>query len=171
MKLVTPKYLTVGVAETAVKTALETAFNSGLASMLKRNHCHIVVLVPAMKDAREENYPEWPNYPTRAYPLYQESFGDRKEWEHPYNEVAMCKALQLWTDRNDDRTYPIPHLLFPGDTPFWGGVKRRGIVVCCSGVQPWFDKMISGLVADIMVALAHDAYENDTERIGADFLA
>jgi hypothetical protein len=31
--------------------------------------------------------------------------------------------------------------------------------------------MISGLVADIMVALAHDAYENDTERIGADFLA
>ena len=172
MKLLTPKYLTQEIAEKAVVAALEVAFKSHLTPFLKRQQCHVVILVPAMKDARTDNYTEWPNYPTRAYPLYQKSVGNKDQWEHPYDEIAMCKALQLWTDRNDDRTAPVPHLLFSGDTPFWGGVKRRGVVVCCSGVQPWFDKMISGLVADILVALAHDAYENDEERkAGIDFLS
>ena len=54
----------------------------------------------------------------------------------------------------------MPHLLFTGETPYWGGVKRRGIVVTCSGVQPWFDKMVSGMIADAMVALAYDAWMN-----------
>ncbi|MFA7208753.1 MAG: hypothetical protein WC120_00560 [Parcubacteria group bacterium] len=148
------------------------ATSSLLRPYLKRAQCHIIVLVPAMEDARSENYPDWPNYPTRAYPLYQKSVGEKKDWPHPFDEIAMCKALQLWTDRNDDRTMPIPHLLFPGDTPYWGGVKRRGIVVTCSGVQPWFDKMISGVIADVIVGLAHNAYENDEERkSGVNFLS
>jgi hypothetical protein len=93
-------------------------------------------------------------------------------WEDPYYQIAWCKALHLWTDRNDDRTSPIPHLLFSGDTPYWGGVKRRGIVVACSGVQPWFDKLVSGIVADTIVALAHDASERDPEmKQGVDFLS
>jgi hypothetical protein len=172
MELITPKYLTKEVAEKAVGIALGVAFSSPLTPLLKRLQCHIVVLVPAMEDARAANYPDWPNYPIRAFPLYQKSVGKKKDWPHPFDEIAMCKSLQLWTDRNDDRAMPIPHLLFPGDTPFWGGVKRRGFVVTCSGVQPWFDKMISGLVSDIMVALAHDAYENDEERkAGTDFLS
>lgn len=171
MKLITPKYLTKEIAEIAVLAAIDVAFQSPLGSYLKRAECHIVVLVPAMKDDADRDYPEWPNYPTQAFPLYEESF--RKErWEHPYDNIARCKALQLWTDRNDDRTTPIPHLLFPGDTPYWGGVKRRGFVVACSGVQPWFDKMISGITSDVMVALAHDAYKNDEERkSGVDFLS
>ena len=168
MEFFTPKYLTQEIAEKAVAVALEVAFKSHLTPLLKRQHCHIVILVPAML----EDGHEWPNYPTKAYPLYQRSVGNKDQWEHPYDKIARCKSFQLWTDRNDDRTAPIPHLLFPGDTPYWGGVKRRGIVVCCSGVQPWFDKMISGLVADILVALAHDAYENDEERkAGIDFLS
>jgi len=143
-----------------------------LYNLLKRHHCHIVALVPAMEDARKANYPSWPNYPTQAYPLYQKSVGNKSKWEYPYDEIAMCKALQLWTDRNDDRTAPIPHLLFPGDTPFWGGVKRRGFVVTCSGVQPWFDKMISGFTSDGIVALAHDAFINDKEvQEGVNFLS
>ena len=83
-----------------------------------------------------------------------------------------CKAVQLWTGCNDGRAGVVPHLLFPGYTPYWGGVKRDGIVVACSGVQPWFDRMISGIVADTIIALAHDAYENDEERkSGVDFLS
>lgn len=172
--LVTPKYITKEIAEVAVQVGLNAVMERGtdLQRLLKRNQCHIVVLVPAMEDARVANYPDWPNYPVQPYALYQRSIGKDEGWEHPYAEIAMCKALQLWTDRNDDRTMPIPHLLFPGDTPFWGGVKRRGIVVTCSGVQPWFDKMISGIIADIIVGLAHNAYENDEERkAGLDFLS
>jgi hypothetical protein len=171
MKLLTPKYLTKKVAEKAVTIAVEMAFDHSEMPPMKRRQCHIVVLVPAMKDDAYKEFCEWPNYPTKPFPLYQKSI-NKNLWEHPYDNIARCKALQLWTDRNDDRTASIPHLLFPGDTPFWGGVKRRGIVVTCSGVQPWFDKMISGLTADIMVALAHNNYECDEERkSGVDFLS
>lgn len=170
-KKLTPKYLTKAITERAVEEALSLAMGS-MSSLMRRQQCHVVVLVPGMEDARETDYPDWPNYPIQPVCLYEKSWGNPEKWEHPYDSIAKCKALQLWTDRNDDRTAPTPHLLFPGDTPFWGGVKRRGIVVTCSGVQPWFDKMISGIVADILVAMAHDAYENDPERkSGADFLS
>jgi len=174
VNLLTPKYITKEIAQEAVYVALSLTMKKSapLYSVLNRHHCHVVVLVPAMEDAREANYPDWPNYPIQAYPLYQESVGDKSEWEFPYDEIARCKALQLWTDRNDDRTAPMPHLLFSGDTPYWGGVKRRGFVVTCSGVQPWFDKMISGIISDTIVALAHDAFVNDEEvQNGANFLS
>jgi len=161
----TPKYLTEDLAKLAVETALLTAFSedNSISTLMKRRQCHVVVLVPAMHDARPENYPEWPDYPLFAFPIYQCSF-DKEKWEKPYDSIARCKALQLWGDRNDDRTDIIPHLLFPGDVPFWGGVKRHEIVVACSGVQPYFDKMISGITADIIAALAYDAYVKDEDR-------
>ncbi len=166
MELLTPKYLTEEIAKKAVETVLNAVMtkSSPLRSLLKRTDCHIVVLVPAMKDDRKADYPDWPNYPLQPVLLYEQSVMGDDGWEHSYDDIARCKALQLWTERNDDRTASIPHLLFPGDTPFWGGVNRRGFVVTCSGVQPWFDKMISGMISDIIVALAHDAYENDEER-------
>ncbi|TSD02118.1 MAG: hypothetical protein Athens071425_137 [Parcubacteria group bacterium Athens0714_25] len=174
MKLITPKYLTEEDARKAVEAVLGAVMgdSSLLRPLLKRVQCHIVILVPGMKDDREADYPDWPNYPLQAVSLYEHSLGKEEGWEHPYDNIARCKALQLWTDRNDDRTMPIPHLLFSDDTPYWGGVKRRGIVVTCSGVQPWFDKMISGMIADVIVGLAHNAYENDEERkAGVDFLS
>jgi hypothetical protein len=172
MKLITPKYLTQANAKMAVGVALEAVMGieSQLRPLLKRLQCHIVILVPGMEDDREVDYPGWPNYLLQAVSLYEKSVGKEKDWEHPYKDIARCKALQLWTDRNDDGTTPIRHLLFPGDTPFWGGVKRRGIVVACSGFQPWFDKMISGIIADILVGLAHHDFEYDEEKIN-DFLS
>ncbi len=169
-QLLAPKYLTEEIAKGAVTTALYVVMDKGapLRSDLRRHQCHIVILVPAMQDARSDDYPDWPNYPLQPVSLYEQSVGNKNEWEHAYDNIARCKALQLWTDRNDDRAGVIPHLLFPGDTPFWGGVKRHGIVVACSGVQPWFDKLISGIVADTLIALAHNSYENN-DRDG-DFL-
>jgi hypothetical protein len=174
MNLITPKYLTKENAKKAVEVALSVVIgeSSQLRPLLKRLQCHIVILVPGMKDDREADYPDWPNYPLQAVLLYERSVGNPRDYDHPYDDIARCKALQLWTDRNDDRTMSIPHLLFPGDTPFWGGVKRRGIVVACSGFQPWFNKMVSGIVADILVGLAHDAYEKDEEVVDkANFLS
>jgi len=173
VNLLTPKYITEGICYKAVLSVLNLTMHekAPLYNDLKRHQCHIVVLVPAMEDAREEDYPAWPNYPMQAKAVYEHSVGE-DEWEHQYDNIARCKALQLWTGRNDDRTSPIPHLLFSGDTQYWGGVNRRGFVVTCSGVQPWFDKMISGMVSDIIVALAHDAFVNDPEvQAGVDFLS
>jgi hypothetical protein len=165
MALITPKFATPALAKIAVETTLDALYNGPLREALKphREQLHIVILVPGMKDDRPD-YPEWPNYEMQPVPLYEQTMGDPKDFPYPFVDIARCKALQLWHDRNDDRTDIIPHLLFPGDAPFWGGVKRRGFVVTCSGVKPWIDKLISGMVADIFVALVHNAWETSSEK-------
>lgn len=172
-KLLTPKYLTKELVAEAVELAVLSTLHTGgpLQPRLERQHYHIVVLVPAMKDDRASGYPDWPNYPLQAVLLYEYSQGDKRGWEHNYDDIARCKALQLWTGRNDGGACVVPYLLFPGDTVYWGGVKRYGIVVACSGLQPWFDRLIAGIVADTFIALALDAYENDEERKKSDFLS
>ena len=167
-----PKFLTAEIAKLAVDSVFGLVFgNEALSTLLKRKECHVVVLVPSMMADREAGYPNWPNYRTEPYCLYQQSLGEEKDWPYPFKDIAQCKALQLWQERNDDRTDIIPHLLFPGDTPFWGGVRRHGFVVTCSGVQPYFDKMISGMIADLCVALAHDAWMNSPDKTNdANFL-
>lgn len=160
----TPKFLTKRVAKQAVKSVLNTVFESPIGDLLKRQDLHIVVLVPAMKNDWTSAFPQWPNFELEPAVLYQKSVGKRKKWEYPFDDIARCKALQLWHGRNDDRTDIMPHLLFSGDVPYWGGVKRHGIVVTCSGVQPWFDKMISGMIADMIIGLTYDAWMTSPEK-------
>ncbi len=164
-----PKFLTEEVAKQAMEE-IGLHHMSITSIPLKRMMCHVVILVPAMFTGGK--YPE--DYRIEPRLLYERSFA-KEQWERDYTEIARCKALQLWHNRNDDRTDCMPHLLFPGDTPYWGGVKRQGIVVACSGVQPYFDKMISGMVADTCIALAYHHYaewakENEKKEIRLDFL-
>jgi hypothetical protein len=121
---------------------------------IKRQTFHVVILVPKML-VGVGNYPDYPILP---HLLAEQSWGDKKEWSYDYAEIAQCKALQLWHGRNDGGTDIKPHLLFSNDTPFWGGVKRDGIVVACSGVQPYFDRMIAGMTADVCIAYAYHAW-------------
>ena len=169
--VLTPKFLTKEMAERAIDFAVTSVMESpALRGFLqpKRHQLHVVVLVPGMTNHVVEDYPDWPDYPLKPVLLHEKSFGNKAEFGKPYDEIARCKALQLWTDRNDDRTDCVPHLLFKGDTPFWGGVKRRGLVVTCSGVQPWIDKLISGIVADTLVAMAHQAWTDSADRAGGE---
>lgn len=147
-KPVTPKFLTEELAATAVQNVLPIIKN--LSGFLRGQMCHIVILVPT----RDGD----------PHLLYEYSLGDRDQWFRKFNEIALNKAKQRWDDRNDDRTDSMPHLLFPGETPFWGAVKKYGIVVACSGFQPWFDKMISGIIADMCIALAYNAWMTSKER-------
>lgn len=181
--LLTPKFLTADMAEVAAYTAIETILDQPLVDQTgftqtrlnrylqpKRKQCHIVVLVPGMVDDFTESYPNWPVQPVLLYEV--SNLDGAEKFEAPFDDIARSKALQLWTDRNDDRTDCIPHLLFPGDTPYWGGVKRRGIVVTCSGVEPYNDKLISGMVADLLVAMSHAAWKASPEyKEGVDFLS
>ncbi|MCX6714750.1 MAG: hypothetical protein NTX72_02970 [Candidatus Uhrbacteria bacterium] len=160
-----PKFLTAEIAKIAVDSVFELVFkNEALIARLKRKECHVVILVPSMFADCDAGYPNWPNYRTDSFCLYEQGFGHEEEWPYPFKDIAQCKALQLWQERNDDRTDVMPHLLFPGDTPFWGGVRRHGIVVTCSGVQPYFDKMISGMIADMCAALAYDAWMQSEDK-------
>ncbi len=162
-KDLTPKFLNkiIGIRATGLVINMVTDDDAEFRVPLKR--FHIVILVPSMTDARAEDYPDWPNYGLKPSLLYEHSVGDRSQWTAKYDEVARCKALQLWHERNDGGTDIKPHLLFPGDTRYYGGVKRDGIVVACSGVQPWFDRMIAGLIADTCIALAYDGWMRSLE--------
>lgn len=163
-KTVTPKFLTEATARLALDIVLGAFKQTPLSTLVKRQACHIVILVPSMKDDREANFPDWPNYAITPQVLLEHSLGDRAEWSAEYDNIARCKALQLWHERNDDRTDIMPHLLFPGDTPYWGGVRRHGIVVACSGVQPYFDKMIAGMIADTLVGLAYHFWMTSEDK-------
>lgn len=164
-KLCTPKFLTLEIARLAVQSALEAVFDGYAAHTLQPKHrqLHVVVLVPGMKEDRPD-YPKWPNYQIQPVVLHECTLGNVADFPYPFDDIARWKAFQLWPDRNDDRTEIIPHLLFPGDTPFWGGVKRQGIVVACSGIQPWEDKLISSVSADFMIALAYNAWMMSADK-------
>jgi len=163
---VTPKLLSAYLVEQVVKHVLGSfePSNKIHVEIEGIETCHIVVLVPAMKDDRANDYPSWPNYQLQPHCMYEQSVGSKENWSHKFDDIARCKALQLWHDRNDDRTDCMPHLLFPGDTPYWGGVKRHGIVVTCSGVDPWFDKMISGMIADMIIAFAYNGWMKGEDK-------
>lgn len=169
----TPKFLTEEVVIRAIDAVTHLIFQSDESPIdPKRDDYHVVVIVPSVEDARKADYPKFPNYPVTPYVLYEDSGGDVENWEHPYDNIARCKGMQLWRGMNDDGNMGVnAHLLFPDDTPYWGGVYRHGIVVCCSGIQPWFDQLISGMVADMIKAMAHDAFVAwQAENVGVDFL-
>lgn len=168
MSALTPKFLTTSLAQIAVESTLDCLYDSQLNVTLKphRAELHIVILVPGMADGRPEFHgPSWSNYyQLTAVSLYEYTLGDPNGFPYPFIEIARSKALQLWYDRNDDRTGIIPHLLFEGDAPFWGGVKRHGIVVACSGLKPWVDKLVSGMVADMLIAMTHAEWEASSDK-------
>lgn len=176
MKELMPKFLTREIAEVAVATVLATVMNKYTPKCMrpKRRACHITVLVPAMLvpvDSHDSDA-AFPNYGIHTRVLYEYSQGRKKDWSADYKNIGHCKSVQLWQGRNVGGTDSVAHLLFPGDTPFWGGVRREGIVVSCSGVEPHFDRMISGMIADICIAAARHAYLNsDDKKEDRDFLA
>lgn len=170
-KLLLPKFLTEEIvksaAYTAIKSVKELLFTQ-VATKIKIETCCIVVLVPAMKDDRATEYADWPDYPIRPHPIeycYHKDVGVKPPWLERFRSIAQCEALQLWHGRNDGGTDIMPHLLFPGDTPFWGGVRSSGIVVACfGGLRPHFHRMIAGMTAELCIALAYDAWENSFDK-------
>ena len=171
-----PKFLTTDLADRAVlfvwSAVMEPKYDTAFFKP-KRTACHIIVMVPEMQATlKDENVRNsggmiynYPDYPINPIILYERSFGDQKnEWTADYRNIAQCKALQLWHGRNDGRTDIMPHLLYSGDCPFWGGVKRDGIVVACSGVEPYFDRMIAGMVADLCIAGAYHAWIQSADK-------
>ena len=69
---------------------------------------------------------------------------------------ARAKARVSWRTGRDshDVLTPAPHRLEPGDTLLWGSVCVDGIVVAVSGMQPWYDEALAGMVACGLRAIA-----------------
>jgi len=114
---------------------------------------HVVVLVPGTDDDGESIKP---------FPLHEVSEGKELWGDAPFDRIAKSKARQLWTGRNQGQGDIAGHLLFPMDSPFWGGVRRDGVVVACSGFDyEWLDQLVSSLVADTLLALARGQFDRE----------
>jgi hypothetical protein len=87
--------------------------------------------------------------------LYEHSI-NRAHWDADYAAFARAKARVSWRTGRDghDVLTLTPHRLEPGDTLLWGSVCLDGIVVAVSGMQPWYDEALAGMVACSMRAIA-----------------
>ena len=130
---------------------LEPTIRILLHSKAKREDMHIVVMNPTKKP--------WESSFDEAI-LFETSLTDRSGWENPYDVVAREKARQSWKDGYDNVR---KHLLAPatlaiGDLAFYGSFEYGGVVVAASGVESWYDALISGWMAVTIHQLAQRDY-------------
>lgn len=159
-----PKFLTPKMASVAIAAAWSCVHGPQVAEHLnpRRTQGHVVVLVPShtyVALTERDSY--------EFSPLFEMSFGGgvgNAEFVYPFDRIARSKAHQLSQDRNDGGTDIQAHLLFERETPFWGGVKRYGLVCACSGVQPHVDRAIAGMTIDLLVAMAREAWETSKDH-------
>lgn len=128
----------VDIARQAVslaKPSIEELFK-----ITNRMELHIVILDPRVKP--------WESDFDDAI-LYQESIQNSDSWEVPFDDIARNKAEQAWRDMQSNivATTRHPSSLREGDLPFYGSFVYGNIVVACSGVEQWFDMLISGWIA------------------------
>ncbi len=118
-----------------VKPSIESLFER-----TNRKALHIVIMDPRIKP--------WESDFTDAI-LYQESILSAEPWEHPFDDFARNKAEQAWRNAQANIVLQTQHpsSLRDGDLPFYGSFVYGHVVVACSGVEQWFDMLISGWIA------------------------
>lgn len=119
-----------------IKPSIEALFKR-----TNRQEVHIVIMDPRLKP--------WESDFTSAI-LYQESIRRSETcWDIPFDELARNKAEQAWREGQANvLTQTLsPSSMREGDTPFYGTFVYGNVVVACSGVEQWFDMLVSGWVA------------------------
>jgi len=118
-----------------VKPSISTLFEH-----TNRQELHIVIMDPRIKP--------WEADFSDAI-LYQESIKNTDPWEIPFDDLARNKAEQAWRESQANVVAQTMHpaSLREGDIPFYGSFVYGTVVVACSGVEQWFDMLISGWIA------------------------
>jgi hypothetical protein len=81
---------------------------------------------------------------------------NREKWDADYARYARAKALVSWRHQRDGHAVQAlePWRVEPGQTLLWGGVCQDGLVVAVSGLRPWFDEALAGVVASCLRGIA-----------------
>ncbi len=105
-----------------------------------RQELHIVVMNPRLKPWEAE---------FEDAVLHEESLGEPENWTIPFDQMARQKARQAWRGQNANINSQLLHpaSLREDDLLFFGSFVYGDIVVACSGVQQWYDMLISGWIA------------------------
>jgi hypothetical protein len=129
-----------------VKPAIEKLFDQ-----TNRRELHIVVMDPRIKP--------WESSFEGAI-LYEESIKN-SEWSAPFDVFARKKAVQAWRDGTANINHQTihPSSLRDDDVLFYGSFVYGDVVVACSGVEQWFDMLVSGWIALAFEQLAINDYQ------------
>ncbi len=130
-----------------VTPAIERLFHTS-----NRQTLHIVVMDPSTRP--------WESSFEESI-LVEHTLGDRETWTAPFDELARKKAHQAWRDRTANIQHQTQHpsMLQQGDVLYYGSFKYGEIIVACSGVEQWFDMLVSGWIAVAMEQLAIHEYQ------------
>jgi len=118
-----------------------------------RQELHIVVMDPRIKP--------WEGTFEEAL-LHEASIGDPAAWTIRFDELARNKARQAWRSRSANIGNQLIHpaSLRDDDVLFFGSFVYGDIVVACSGVQQWYDMLISGWIALAIEQLTMHEYQS-----------
>lgn len=119
-----------------------------------RKELHIVVMDPRVKP--------WESTFNEAV-LYETSLGNPQEWTTPFDDFARNKARQAWRNSSANLTNQTIHTssLNDDDLLFYGSFVYGDIVVACSGVEQWFDMLVSGWIAVAFEQLCMNEYQKN----------
>ncbi|WP_087024609.1 hypothetical protein [Thaumasiovibrio subtropicus] len=132
-----------------VKPAIERLFES-----TNRQELHIVVMNPQLKP--------WESTFEDAI-LVEQSIGSPEKWTIAFDQLARKKAHQAWRHQQANLMQQSVHpaSLREGDVLFYGSFVYGDIVVACSGVQQWFDMLISSWIATAIEQLTVHEYQTN----------
>ncbi len=144
-------FVTPQMVETVIQGLVLPLFSS--ISDKSRDAGHIIIIGPLMIKAEGKPFPA--KYSLEPAIIYEHSIGDKSNWEFPFDEIAQCKALQMYHERNiPGNMNSQAHMLFEGDTPFFGTHREGFLVAGFSGIQSYYDQMISKVALAAIVARA-----------------
>lgn len=118
-----------------------------------RQTIHIVVMNPSIKP--------WEKDFDDAI-LLEKTIGDASQWQIPFDKLARQKAQQAWRHNGPNLTQQTMHpaSLREGDLLFYGSFSYGDIVVACSGVEQWYDMLISSWIALAIEQLTMHEYQS-----------
>ncbi|RKF22173.1 hypothetical protein DBZ36_00565 [Alginatibacterium sediminis] len=148
----------IQIAEEAIdmlRPSIESLFER-----TNRKELHIVVMNPSLKP--------WESDFENAV-LYEKSIGSPEDWTIPFDQYARNKAKQAWRNNssNVNQQSLHPSSLQDDDLLFYGSFVYGDIVVACSGVQQWFDMLVSGWVAVAIEQLTIAEYQRVKTEAGS----
>ena len=123
-----------------------------------RKELHIVVMNPQIKP--------WEASFEDAI-LFEKSLGSPESWSIPFDQLARKKAQQAWRESTSNIQLQTlhPSLLRDDDVLFYGSFVYGNVVVGCSGVEQWYDMLVSGWIAVAIEQLTmHDYHAQKMEN-------
>lgn len=151
--------LTLTMARKAVDLTIPSLDAMAEQGVIKRPHRYIVVM-SGSTNLKSTAHELWAD---PHVSIYEFPFGDRAEWTGDYGRIARSKAMLTHFHRMPTQIIQerCPYLLEEGDTTYFGSAYADGLTVACSGVEPWFDEMISWWVLSAIRALSIDAVKKN----------